>query len=106
MQAQRYCAPAITPPPPKESSRKGDTLGKGSGMGSGKSVVPRVSIDVVPVGNPSRDSPRTAPISVYRKVFHESDLVVHERDAARVAARAVPLVEQEVATVKGKLQKF
>ena len=61
---------------------------------------------VVPVESPSRVSPGTIPISVFRKVGQERDLAIRGRDTARVAARAVPLVEQELANVKRKLQKL
>ena len=93
--------PAPPPPPPKKGAHKGDTSGEGSGNASGKGVVGQVSTDVVPVGSSSRDSPRTVPISVYRKVCQQRDLVDQERDTARVAARAVPGVEQELATARG-----
>ena len=94
------------PPPPKKGSRKGDTSGKGLGKWSGKGVVARLSTNFTPVGSPSCDSPGTVPISVYLKVCQERDVAVQERDTARVAARAVPLVEQELATIKGKPQKL
>ena len=93
----------LAPLPPTKGSRKGDTSGKGSGKGSTKGVVAQVSIDLVPIGSPSRDSPGTVFISVYRKVCQERDVAFQESDTARGAAGAVPLLEQEPATVKGKL---
>ena len=66
----------------------------------------QVATEVVPVGSPSRESPGTIPISVYRKVCQERDLAVQERDGAGVEAHAAPWAEHKLATVKQKSRSF